>query len=79
MSAGSTHGTGSALTVWKIGAADSRLGCGFSGSNRPYVDSFWIMTVLTRVGWMLLTRMRCSANSVPTERMMPTTPCLAVL
>jgi hypothetical protein len=79
MSTGSTHGTGSALSVWKIGAADSRDGCGFSGSNKPHTPSFWIMIVLTVVGWTLLTRTFCSANSLASERMMPTTPCLAVL
>ena len=77
MSRGSTHGMGSAFISWETGAKASRDGFGSSGLNSRQIVSFWIMSVSTCVGWMLLTRIMCGASSSASVRINPTTPCLA--
>ena len=37
------------------------------------------ISVLTPVGWMVLTRMLCSASSLAIQVATPTTPCLAAV
>jgi hypothetical protein len=79
MSAGSTHGTGSACISWEIGAKSSRVGFSRSGRNMRNVASFIAIGVFTWVGWMELTRMLCGASSIASVRISPTTPCLAAM
>jgi hypothetical protein len=79
MSAGSTQGTGSTFIAWNRSATTSRVrsASGSSGANNWYVASLWTMSVLTVVGWTVLTRMLSAASSSAAVRMRPTTPCLA--
>src|SRR6202000_2951199 len=56
MSTGSTQGMSSALSDLNAATADSIVGLGLAGSNRPHTSLFWIMIVFTPVGWTLLTR-----------------------
>lgn len=77
MSAGSTHGTGSACISRETGAKSSRVGLSRSGRNMRNVASFITIGVFTWVGWTELTRMLCGASSIASVRISPTTPCLA--
>src|SRR5439155_19022702 len=79
MSTGSIHGIGNRFMAVNVSPKSATVGFSTPGANALQIASFWIILVLVELGCTELTRMKCGASSLASDRIKPTTACLPML